>query len=86
MKEIFTFFAVLIGSYAAFMLVLVLFGRLFFPFYTKEQLEKRNAFVSPKQIDKRKENARKAIAKLKLKREAIMDRAVYSKFANGLHS
>ncbi len=83
MKDIFTLSAALIGSYAAFMLVLVLFGRFFFPFYTKEQLERRNAFVAPKQMDKRKEMARKAIAKMKLKREMTLDRATYSKFARG---
>ncbi len=86
MKDIFTLSAALIGAYAVFMGVLVVFGRLFFPFYTKEQLEKQNAFVSPQQVDKRKAMARKAISNLELKRETRLERAVYSKLSNGMHT
>ncbi len=82
MKDILTFSAVLIGSYTAFMAVLILFGRMFFPFYTKEQLEKRNA-LTKKHVDRRREIGRKAIAQLNLKSNISLDRTVYSKFVRG---
>lgn len=80
MKDILTFSAVLIGSYTAFMAVLIIFGRLFFPFYTKEQLEKQNALTN-RPADKRREMGRKAIAQLNLKSNMNLERSVYSKFA-----
>src|SRR6187402_3677804 len=64
MKDFITFSAALIGSYAAFMGILFLFGKYFFPFYTKEQLERMNAIVTPKQATKRKELKRKAIEQI----------------------
>jgi hypothetical protein len=84
MKDILTFSAALIGSYAAFMAILLLFGRYFFPFYTKEQLERMNAIVTPKQSNKRKELKRKAIEQInKLPGKIKLERATYSKLARG---
>ncbi len=82
MKDLITISAALIASYAVFMMVIVVFGKLFFPFYTKEQLEKQNAFVAPKQMNKQKAMARKAIAQLKLKQDITLHGA-YSKLVRG---
>ena len=84
MKDVLTFSAALIGSYAAFMGILFLFGRYFFPFYTKEQLERMNAIVTPKQSNKRKELKRKAIEQInKLPANMKLGRTSYSKLARG---
>lgn len=83
MKEIITISAALVGSYAAFMGVLILFAKVFFPFYTKEQLEKRNAMITPKQATKRQEMRRKAIAQLTLRSDITLERAAYTKLARG---
>ena len=84
MNEVFVISAALIGSYAAFMAILLLFGKYFFPFYTKEQLERMNAIVTPKQSNKRKELKRKAIEQInKLPANMKLGRTSYSKLARG---
>lgn len=74
MNEVFAISAALIGSYAAFMIVLIIFGKLFFPFYTKEQLERQNALSKPHPIDTRKEMSRKVIAQLNLRKNITLVR------------
>ena len=81
MNEVFVISAALIGSYAAFMAVLIIFGKLFFPFYTKEQLERKNAMSKPHPVDTRRELSRKVIAQLNLKKNITLGRTAYSKLA-----
>jgi len=41
MNHFILFFAVFCGGYLGFLAILLIFQKLFFPFFTKEQLEKR---------------------------------------------
>jgi hypothetical protein len=83
MNEVFVISAALIGSYAAFMVVLILFGKLFFPFYTKEQLERQNALSKPRPIDARREMSRKVISQLNLQKKITFEANAYSKLVRG---
>jgi hypothetical protein len=81
MKDILTFSAAMIGAYAAFMGILILFARLFFPFYTKEQLERMKEIETPRKTDKRKVLRRKAIEKLNVRSKISLAPTAYSKLA-----
>jgi hypothetical protein len=81
MNDVFVISAALIGSYAAFMAVLIVFGKLFFPFYTKEQLERQKTLSKPRLVDTRRELSRKVIAQLNLRNNITLERTAYSKLA-----
>ena len=83
MNEVFAISAALIGSYAAFMFVTILFGKLFFPFHTKEQLDRINTLSKPLPADRRSAIGRKVIAELNLRKNITLHRPAFAKITKG---
>jgi hypothetical protein len=79
MNEVFVISAALIGSYAAFMFVTIFFGKLFFPFHTKEQSDRMNTLSKPLPADRHSAIGRKVIAELNLRKNVTLHHPAFSK-------